>query len=602
MTQKRTHDYRSERTSKSLNDKLVDILPAGIYKGFNVSKAGLLSPGVLLTADGVRIEETENTTLTIPPRVHSNYKRRDLVVCEYLYEASYPAPAATYRVVAGVEAANDPDWPAVPDNCLVLAYCLFDPPSTTEWTSVVWKYPTEKVINCRLGGTTGYMGMGAGKAIRIKTDPNTGKIYVWATSEDVEDTEIDWDDPVVTIGADGIEELNDLAGAGRTDETVKGIADLLVAVCGAGWTNQTIKGNADDIADLEEAFDLGHYPKGSVDHDVNNIEGQHKTIIQQTDYPEVGASKTQTRNIQRPQSVADSRHYEEWIDNASLNVWQAINATWNNNTSRWSRRDTSKPAYALKNGREKFYRAAGSDTWTDSQWLVDRFVYAWGANPELKSYGQNNPTLVYFTTEEMRRNPADPAYNNIVTQSLAIATFEEAFPNTFVINGEVGGGFDLLADNYIAVVGSTNNDRGYTVKNCGSSNGKTYIEVNEEIPSVVVSDGYIKTWAFVADCNMIVRMSTHVVADINTAENHYVPGHVAKLAMIVNGSLYKTLDRFTSAILESTTYTQSLKGGAFVSLSQGDVFQIVWSHSIAGQTEKLSSAAATDSYIFIEEV
>lgn len=605
MTQKRTHDYRSERTSKGLNDKFIDILPAGIYRGFNVSPAGVMRAGTLLTADGVRIEETENTTLTIPPRVHSNYKRRDLVICRYLYEASYPPPAATYEVITGVETANNPEYPETPENCLVLAYCEFDPPSTTEWTNVFWNYPPEKLINCRIGGTTGYMGMGPGKAVRIKADPNTGKIYFWITAGDVEDTEIDWGDPVATIGASGIEELNDLAGAGRTDETVKGIADLLVAICGAGWTNETIKGCAEDISDANEAFGLGHYAKGAVDHDINSIEGFHKTIWQQATYPEVGASKTQTRNLLLPQSIpsGDARHYEEWMDNAVLNIWQVLNATWNNVTGRWNRRDTSKPAYALKNGREKFYRAAGSDSWTDGQWLQDKFVYCWASNPELKSVGQNNPTLVYFATEELRRNPSAPAYNNVVSQSLTIAPFEaESHPNTFVVNGEYGGGFDLLADNYIAVAGSTNNDGGYTVKSCGASDGKTYIEVNENIPSYAVSDGYIKTWAFNADRDIIVRVSAQVIAYINTAENHYVPGHVAKLSLIVNGSLYKTIDRFTSAIAESTTYIQSLDGGALISLAQGDVFQLVWNHSITGQTEKLSSAAGTESYIFIEEV
>ena len=42
--------------------------------------------------------------------------------------------------------------------------------------------------------------------------------------------------------------INALAGAGQTNETIKGNADAIVTIKGAGWTNETIKGNADAIA------------------------------------------------------------------------------------------------------------------------------------------------------------------------------------------------------------------------------------------------------------------------------------------------------------------------------------------------------------------
>ena len=42
--------------------------------------------------------------------------------------------------------------------------------------------------------------------------------------------------------------LQEIAGSGRTTETVKANADGVTAVKGTGWTNQTVKGNADKIA------------------------------------------------------------------------------------------------------------------------------------------------------------------------------------------------------------------------------------------------------------------------------------------------------------------------------------------------------------------
>jgi hypothetical protein len=42
--------------------------------------------------------------------------------------------------------------------------------------------------------------------------------------------------------------LQELAGAGRTSETLKSLADLIVLIKGAGWTSETLKGLADLIA------------------------------------------------------------------------------------------------------------------------------------------------------------------------------------------------------------------------------------------------------------------------------------------------------------------------------------------------------------------
>ena len=129
MAQNRTHDYRGERSSAHLNRKLVGIIPPGVYSGFTVSVDGTIAPGVLMTADGVRVEEDAPVSVT-PPVGDATYSRKDLIVCQYLYETSVPAPQATYAVIQGVPAAT-PEYPAIPDHCIVLAQATMAPGGVT---------------------------------------------------------------------------------------------------------------------------------------------------------------------------------------------------------------------------------------------------------------------------------------------------------------------------------------------------------------------------------------------------------------------------------------------------------------------------------------
>jgi len=59
MVQKRIHDYRGPRSSENLNDHLLGVVPPGVYEGFQVNPDGSVSPGMLITPEGIRIEETE---------------------------------------------------------------------------------------------------------------------------------------------------------------------------------------------------------------------------------------------------------------------------------------------------------------------------------------------------------------------------------------------------------------------------------------------------------------------------------------------------------------------------------------------------------------
>ena len=97
------------------------LLAPGVYQGFHVTKEGTLAPGVLLTAEGVRIEESAAQPLTLTANA-SALPRRDLVVCEHEYQATLPNPEARFGVVVGAAAADAP-LPAIPEHATLIAIC-----------------------------------------------------------------------------------------------------------------------------------------------------------------------------------------------------------------------------------------------------------------------------------------------------------------------------------------------------------------------------------------------------------------------------------------------------------------------------------------------
>ena len=129
MAQNRTHDYRGERSSANLNRKFVDIIPPGVYSGFTVAVDGTIAPGVLMTAEGIRIEEDAPVSVS-PPVGDATYSRKDLIVCQYMYETSVPAPQATYAVIEGIP-AETPEYPAQPEHTILLAQATMAPGGVT---------------------------------------------------------------------------------------------------------------------------------------------------------------------------------------------------------------------------------------------------------------------------------------------------------------------------------------------------------------------------------------------------------------------------------------------------------------------------------------
>ncbi len=183
MTQKRIHDYRGPRSSEDLNRKLVGIIPPGVYAGFTVETNGTINPGVLMTADGVRIEEDEAIILSVPAG-DSVHPRKDLIVCQHQYEQAIPVPEAQYTIIQGTPVA-DPDYPDLPEHSVLLARATM-PQGAIEYSEV------------------------------IQVGPPIGSVH-------------------------------ELAGVGRTDETVMGNQMAIEDLAGDDRTTETVKGNSNAI-------------------------------------------------------------------------------------------------------------------------------------------------------------------------------------------------------------------------------------------------------------------------------------------------------------------------------------------------------------------
>ena len=279
MAQTRIHDYRGPRSSEDLNEKLVGILLPGVYRGFHVGKDGSVSPGILLTAEGVRIEESESFDLEVPAG-DETHPRLDLVVCVYEYEKTVPAPVAEFQVVQGTP-AEDPEIPEVPDHGTVLATCRMIA-GGSQWSQVTQAGPPVRVINAESQPDhTWTIFHGDRGSLLEQWDPNLGVVSVFVVAPGTyEDGDmIDWGDPVLAYGADGIvqiqEALDQLDAHVREsiaahqafaiqiidfDERYEAddVESALQEIAGDGRTAETVKGNADTIREHIVEDDTAH--------------------------------------------------------------------------------------------------------------------------------------------------------------------------------------------------------------------------------------------------------------------------------------------------------------------------------------------------------
>jgi len=122
MAQIKGFNYKGDDSTFEINRRLIGILGAGRYRGFEadtfqndmilrlVHTTGHLhieknltsqNCGLLLTKQGTAIRETEALNLTIDPNTHSSSFRIDLVVCEHNYVEVDGGSTALYKIIKG---------------------------------------------------------------------------------------------------------------------------------------------------------------------------------------------------------------------------------------------------------------------------------------------------------------------------------------------------------------------------------------------------------------------------------------------------------------------------------------------------------------------
>jgi len=320
------------------------VVPHGVYEGFQVNPDGSVSPGMLITPEGIRIEETE--PFSVPqPLADPDNPRIDLVVCQHEYEKTVPAPPAQFTTVPGTSDPI-PQPPDLPDHAVLLASCRMEA-GADEWTDIQQLgYPVRVYNAVPQTDHTWKIVLGARGATLELFDPNAGVVaaFIAAPGTYADGDTVNWGAPVLEYNAEGIlqvlgvqanldqeiadriaavqavqdalgdhiigpgpahpatklvifdtgnrytgetveEALQEIAGAGRTTETVKGNADdtqahiddpasahtasairvldpggrysageaesALQEIAGDGRTTETVKANADDIAALD---------------------------------------------------------------------------------------------------------------------------------------------------------------------------------------------------------------------------------------------------------------------------------------------------------------------------------------------------------------
>ena len=263
MVQKRIHDYRGPRSSENLNGHLVEVVPPGVYEGFHIAADGSIAPGVLITPEGIRIEETEPISAPQPVADPVN-PRIDLVVCIHEYEKTVPAPPALFTTVSGIPAAA-PEPPDLPDFAVLLASCRMEA-GAGEWTDILQLgYPVRVYNAVPQPDHTWKIGLGARGARLELFDPNTGTVvfFVVAPGTYEDGDTITWDAPVLQFDAEGILQVKTVQANLDQEIEDREVADTALDNAKLDKAGGTISGDlvldgkltlgADDVADV--AFD-----------------------------------------------------------------------------------------------------------------------------------------------------------------------------------------------------------------------------------------------------------------------------------------------------------------------------------------------------------
>ena len=261
MVQKRIHDYRGPRSSENLNNHLLGVFPPGVYEGFQVNPDGSVSPGMLITPEGIRIEETE--PISVPqPLADPDNPRIDLVVCIHEYEKTVPAPPAQFTTMPGTP-DPDPQPPDIPVHGVVLAACRMEP-GAAEWSDIMsLGYPVRAYNAVPQPDHTWKIVLGARGAMMQLFDPNTGTVaaFVVAPGTYADGETIDWGAPVLEYDADGIlqvqsvqanldQEVSDRLAADNTLDNAK-LDKVGGTISGDIEVQGKLTLDADDVADVK---------------------------------------------------------------------------------------------------------------------------------------------------------------------------------------------------------------------------------------------------------------------------------------------------------------------------------------------------------------
>jgi len=263
MAQKRTHDYRGPRSSENLNGHFVGVVPHGVYEGFQVASDGSVSPGMLITPEGIRIEETE--AFSVPqPVADPIHARIDLVVCIHEYEKTVPAPPAQFTTVPG-EPAAAPTPPDIPEHAIVLAACRMEA-GAAEWTDIMsLGYPVRVYNAVQQLDFSWKIVLGARGAMMQLFDPNTGTAAAFVVAPDTlsDGDPIEWGAPVLEYDADGILQVQSVQANLDQEVSDREAADNALDNTKLDKAGGTISGDlilegkltldANDVADI--AFD-----------------------------------------------------------------------------------------------------------------------------------------------------------------------------------------------------------------------------------------------------------------------------------------------------------------------------------------------------------
>lgn len=253
--QLRTFDFHAPEDTELLNGRFRGVIPPGVYQGFQVENGSpgfvTIRTGVLVTADGVRVEETEPLidVAAFPPNT-TNQPRIDYVVSRHRYLKTLPPPPARYEVIAGVS-ADEPEPPAVPTDAVILArgripagasaYAEIELVGAAIFHNAVFDGSDYRVVR----------GMEAAWWWEHNRTDGTIRLYLVAPGTLQDGAVLDWGTPKLTLTAAGHVELNAEIAARQAADTV--LQTALNSETAARTAADTAESNARSAADTAEA-------------------------------------------------------------------------------------------------------------------------------------------------------------------------------------------------------------------------------------------------------------------------------------------------------------------------------------------------------------